>query len=129
MTHEQTICLIIGIGIVFIAVLFVISAVIDAKKNKSMREQIFQQEEKRLNAEGQIFTAHAEVVDMICGVNSVGHKQPQTVKYFVIKLKTDDGELLNVPVNEEYYAAFEVGLSGTLTLIDGRLDTFVLDNE
>ena len=94
-----------------------------------LEEQMRADEERRLNDEGKISTVHADVLDMTCGVRMTGDKEPKAVKYFVIKLKSDDEEIINLPVSEEMYDGFDIGLSGLLTLIDGKLDSFVLDEK
>lgn len=104
----------------------------DFKKNKAKyltREQLLEKEEERLNDEGDILEAHAEVVDMKCSVNMVGHKEPKTVKSFVVAFELDDGEIMSVSVPEVFYEGFDIGLKGTLTLVDGQLKSFELDEE
>ena len=51
------------------------------------------------------------------------------VKYFVIKFKNDDGEVFDIHVPQEYYDGFDVGLSGVLSLVDGKLNSFLPDDE
>ena len=104
----------------------------DFKKNKAeylTREQLFEKEEERLNDEGDILEAHAEVVDMKCSVNMVGHKEPKTIKSFVVTFELDDGEIMSVSVPEVFYEGFDIGLKGTLTLVDGQLKSFEPDEE
>jgi hypothetical protein len=75
---------------------------------------------------------HAKVIDRICGINtktSNGYKMVKTVKEFVIVFEDDDGKFRRVLVSESMYDAFEEGQAGTLTLIDGQIDSFVLDEE
>ncbi len=77
---------------------------------------------------------HAEVVDMVCGTEmspEAGHGYwlPKTVRYFLLKFKTDEGEILEIPVEEEIYLGFDVGLTGTLTLVDGQIYSFEPDAE
>ena len=50
-----------------------------------------------------------------------------TKKHFYVKFRDDDGQIYDIRVSEEYYFAFEKGQTGTLTLLDGKLDSFVLD--
>ena len=130
MTDEWFIC---GIILLAIFVAFIPFIVWDLKKTaKSLpKEENSAMEKESLNTDETIITTHAEIVDMVCGVNTIGYqnyKQPKAVKYFVIKFKNDDGDLLNVFVSEEMYLELEIGLSGMLTLIDGNLDSFELDD-
>ena len=104
----------------------------DFKKNKEKqptKEELLESEEERLNDEGEVVTVHAEVVDMNCGVNMVGHKEPKTVKHFVIDFNCEDGEVRQVYVPEAFYEGFDVGLTGMLTLVDGQLKSFEPDEE
>ena len=87
-------------------------------------------EEEMLNDMGTVTSLHAEVVDMACGVTSIGYqnfKQPRAEKYFIITFKDDNGESLQISVDEELYGGFEIGMKGNLTLIDGQLSSFELD--
>ena len=103
---------------------------IDLIKNKDKhRAKVYEDEEKRLNDEGETVEVHAEVVDMKCGVNTVGHKEPKALKCFIIIFKLDDGELMSLSVPEVFYTGFDIGLKGTLFLIDGQLSSFELDEE
>ena len=109
--------------------LFIIVLVV-AFKTKPSKEQIMAEEDERLDAEGEIFETRAEVVDMACDTVSVGYqayKQPKAEKHFYVKFRDDDGQIYDIRVSEEYYFALEKGQIGTLTLLDGKLDSFVLD--
>lgn len=126
MTTEMWILLIGGIAVLgIVAIPF-----IDLIKNKDKyRAEVYENEEKRLNDEGETVEVHAEVVDMKCGVNTVGHKEPKALKCFIITFKLDDGELMSLSVPEVFYTGFDIGLKGTLFLIDGQLSSFELDEE
>lgn len=126
MTTEMWMLLIGGIAVLgIVAIPF-----IDIIKNKDKyRAEVYENEEKRLNDEGETVEVHAEVVDMNCGVNTVGHKEPKTLKLFIITFKLDDGELMSLSVPEVFYTGFDIGLKGTLTLIDGQLSSFELEEE
>ena len=89
-------------------------------------------EDESVEAEVQTVTMHAHVIDMACSVKSVGeqcYKQPKAVKTFIIKFKNDMGEILDLTVPEEIYEGFDKGLTGSLTIIDGKLDSFVPDED
>ena len=134
MTFDQSF-LVIGISIIVIFLATCIPlTILDIKKNKhkyiTTKEELREWEDKRLNDEGEVVTLHAEVVDMTCGVKMLpyqSYKLPQSVKQFIITFKTDDGNIITLPVLEEMYDGFEIGLVGTLTTIDGKLDSFQLD--
>lgn len=74
-------------------------------------------------------TATATVTDMACWVETVGIKQPKTVKRFQVVFETDGGEPVKLDVPEELYDAFEKGQTGTLTLVDGQLYGFLPTKE
>jgi hypothetical protein len=121
------------VGGILIAVVLADGAVIifldlkNDKKKRPSKEQLRAMEDELLNDEGEVLTFHAKVVDMACFVKSVGyqnHKQPKAVRFFILTFKKEDGTLLEVPVNEEMYGGFDVGLSGILTLVDGQLLSF-----
>ena len=120
--------LIVG-GILIIAL--IIGIVIDMKRGKAKRE-LSRDDELDTPAEPEVTVLSAEVIHMACGVNTVGtqgYKQPKVVKTFLIKFRDKDGKIFDIQVNEEMYAAFELGQCGSLTLIDGKIDSFVLDEE
>ena len=89
--------------------------------------------EERLAAyEPDIKTFQAEVIDIACGVymdDGQFYTQPKAVKEFCVKFRDGDGNIHNVLIPEELYDAFEIGQHGTLTLIDGNLSSFVLDED
>ena len=91
------------------------------------KEELLARDEERLTREPEVFEGHAVVCDMVCGVDTVGTKQPRAIKSFLIKFKCDGGDILDVYVSEEDYEGFEVGLAGALTLIDGELSSFIPD--
>ena len=119
----------IGMGIMGA---FLIIFLVVAFKTKPSKEEIMAEEDERLDTEGEIFETHAEVVDMACDTVSVGYqayKLPRAEKHFYVKFRDDDGQIYDIRVSEEYYFALEKGQSGTLTLLDGKIDSFVLDEE
>ena len=132
MTWDQGVWLVGGGLLIALFAVIIPLAIADYKKNKDKYvwtcKQVEEQEARLLNAEPDVLTMHAEVIDMACGVNTVGHKQPKTVRYFLIKFKNDEGEILDVPVSERMYEGFEVGLSGKLTLVNGNLNSFEPDD-
>ena len=91
------------------------------------KEELRARDEARLMREPEVFEGHAVVADMLCGVDTVGTKQPRARQSFLIKFKCDDGDILDVYVSEEDYEGFEVGLAGALTIIDGELSSFIPD--
>lgn len=132
MTWDQKVWLIGGGLLIALFAVMIPLAIADYKKNKDKyvwtRKQVEEQEARLLNAEPDVLTMHAEVIDMACGTNMVGHKQVKSIRCFMIKFRNDDGEILDVPVSEDIYEGFEVGLVGTLTLVNGNLNSFEPDD-
>ena len=125
-----TICM--GITTIGFIVGMLLLGIWDSKGKSKGKEKIklMQMTEPSFDDEGEQVVVHVEVVDMTCGVESVGYqayKQPKAVKYFVIQFKDDEGGLWEIPVVEEMYDGFEKGQTGMLTLIDGELISFDLD--
>ena len=136
MTQEQKILLIGGILFAILLAVFIPLIIKDFRKNKDKyiidKEKMRADEDQRLNQEGEVVSFYAEVIDMACGVNMIGHqayKQPKTVKEFCIKFRSDGGEIYDIFVGESIYDGFEKGQRGVLTLIDGQIDSFELDEE
>ena len=132
MSEAQTLLIIIG-GVGAILILTIILAIIENRRNKknnipTSKERIRALEDEQLNDEGERTVFHAEVIDMACDVRMFGYKQPRTERLFLIKFKSEGGDIYDVRVSEEMYSGFEIGLSGTLTLIDGQIDSFVPDD-
>ena len=119
----------IAFGVMIAVIVFTV--LFDYKKNgKEYKKQMEEIEEKKFSEEGELITMHAEIVDMLCGTGMVGsYRLPKSVKSFVIVFKNDDGEVTELLVPEEYYLELSLGQRGTLTLLEGRLDSFVLDGE
>ena len=64
---------------------------------------------------------------MSCGTDMVGGKNAKSVRWFKVKFEKYDGEIIDVPVDEEMYEGLEVGMRGNLRLVDGHLNSFELD--
>ena len=127
MTYEQKVILIGGILIIAVIVICTLGAVAENKKRK--RLGVSSSAHSDTKEAPSIF--RAEIIDMHCGVNTVGeqnYKQPKAVKYFTVTFKKDNGDIFDIAVTEEMYAGLDVGLSGTLSLIGGELYSFEADN-
>ena len=70
---------------------------------------------------------HAKVAKMECATRYVGIKQPKLVKDFLVFFEDDEGTEYRLLVDEADYCALEEGMTGMLTLIDGQLNGFELD--
>ena len=129
MTPEEIGLILIAVLAVIVIPLFIVAIRREFKKAPD-KEKIRDEEDALFETEPEITRARAEVVDMACGVNSVGYqgyKLPRAVKSFVISFRTESGELLHLEVEEEYYDAFDIGQVGDLELINGRIASFEVD--
>lgn len=135
MTLEQKIWLIGGILIAVLLAVFIPLIVRDFKKNRdkyiTSPEKMREIEEERLNAEAVIVEFDGEIINMVCGTGTVGsYRLPKSQKTFLVVFKKDNGEIIDLAVAEDIYLSLEVGMAGKVTLLDGRLDSFLLsDNE
>lgn len=123
MTLEQILEIILGV-VIFA---FICVVIFGNKRTKTKKETDLEIDEY-LNSEGEIITTHAEVIDIACGTKMVGSKNPKAVQWFVITFKKDNGEIIEVPVDNEMYEGFDIGMKGELKLVNGQLNSFQLDN-
>ena len=130
MTSEQALFLAAGMFLLMIGVI-VFSVVWDLRKNKDKyKKEEEQRIEALLNEEAEIDTMHVEIVNMICGSGMVGsYRLPKSTKTFLVVFKDDEGEKFELSVSEDVYLSLEVGMCGLLTLVEGKLDSFELDEE
>ena len=128
MTTEQA--LLLG-AVAFVAMIAVIvfCVVWDLRKNKDKYEKESEEYiENKFAEEAEVVTLHAEIADMVCGCGMVGsYRLPKSVKTFLVIFKGDNDERLEITVSEEVYISLENGMSGMLTLVEGNLDSFELD--
>ena len=123
MTLVDIICIIGGVG--FLAI--IIGTIIYLKKITPSKEEQDAEIDKYFENNGEIVESRAEVIDMSCGTDMVGGKTAKSVRWFKIKFEKYDGEIIEVPVDEEMYEGIEVGMRGNLRLVDDHLNSFELD--
>ena len=115
-------------GATVISATVVIGALITSKKQKNapanIRNDNIDEEEFR---EPETLEFHATVIDMNCQTRTVGIKQPKVIKEFFIFFKDDCGKTFKIPVPEDMYDGFEINQKGSLTLVNGELYGFILD--
>ena len=61
---------------------------------------------------------------MACGTKMIGTKTPKSSQWYMIVFRDDLGKIIEVPVNQEMYEGFEIGMHGTLKLVDGAIYSF-----
>ncbi len=122
MTEMQKVWLVLGI--LFALIISAILSFLIRHCNQGETKIALRQ--KSLDIEPTIVTLHAKVVDQRCFVTRTGTKIPKVVKHFVVIFQ-DDERTYEIAVEEEMYDAFEIGQIGELTLIDGNIASYVLD--
>ena len=70
---------------------------------------------------------HLKVMDHTCEVKLVGTKTPKATKIFTVVFRTEDDKVLTFNVPEEMYDGFEKGQEGILTVVDGELYGFAIE--
>ena len=122
------IVILIPVFIVVFILIFVLDQKINKEKYAAMMKEKEEEEDEEFEREAEIVTVHAEIVDMVCGTGMVGsYRLPKSSKTFIIKFSADSGEVYELSVPEEYYLELSVGQTGTLTIVEGNLDSFELD--
>lgn len=128
---DRELFLMLLVGVVVALAMIIPMTIYDWKRSKANKERAFALCDAPAAAPCEDTTLHAEVVNMACGVETVGYqnyKQPKAVERYVVSFKRDDGGVFDVRVPEDMYECFEVGLSGTLTLVGGRVESFTPDD-
>lgn len=97
------------------------------KNRKTIRAEVERQEEERCSIEFSNEELRATVIDHSCSVQMVGLKMPKATKIFSVSFETENSEILTFQVPEEMYDGFEKGQIGLLTIVDGQLYGFALD--
>ena len=115
-------------GVVLIAC--IVYPFCDLKKNKKKYEDEAEEYvEKKFAEEAEVEAFQAEIVDMVCGTGMVGsYHLPKSQKTFLVVFKNDSGEMREICVSENVYLSLEVGMRGMLTLLNGNLDSFELND-
>ena len=120
MTHDEMITLFICLFFV----LFVVAIVVLTKKFTPTKEENDAYIEEYFQNDGEIIEEYAEVINLACGTKMVGTKSARTVECYVATFRNELGKIREIAVDHEMYDALEVGMHGTLKLVDGRLYSF-----
>ena len=111
------------IGIALVLFLFIYLF----RNRKILRADADQQAEIRCNTEFVTQELRATVLDQTCEVKLVGTKTPKATKIFTVVFRTEDDKVLSFHVPEEMYDGFEKGQTGVLTVVDGELYGFAIE--
>ncbi len=116
-----------GMGgiLLFLLVIVLFPLIIkELKKEMGTKEDREARIEEYFDDDGEIVETRAEVVDMACGTKMIGTKTPKSSQWYMIVFRDDLGKIIEVPVNQEMYEGFEIGMYGTLKLVDGAIYSF-----
>lgn len=113
------------------AVVIVLAIIEGAKEGKAATDEMQDKlcEDLPNPEEIPLVETHVRVETMECGVYIEGIKTPHSGKTFLIKFRADDGELLEHPVEEEFYLSLSEGQTGTLATLNGYFYGFAADDE
>jgi hypothetical protein len=103
--------------------------IFDLFKKKNMQGEKLNLRDTWVDIDPVIVNMRAKVVDMCCFTETVGTQPPRLVQNFFVFFEDDGGEIHKIAVSEDMYVAFEVGQVGELTLIDGNVSSYVLDED
>lgn len=92
-----------------------------AKRNREIQESWDKFEEPPITE------YHVTVFDMACDAESYGYAQPALEKSFHVVFLTDDGEKLELEVDEETYLSLSKGESGMLAVLNEKFYGFNSD--
>lgn len=87
----------------------------------------FLDEEGFTDVERSTVELRARVAELICRTRMIGSKNPKAIKEFAVVFEADDGKIHTFGVPEEMYDCFEKGQIGTVSVVDGVLYGFALD--
>ena len=117
-----------GGGTIFV-IFCAIMGVKQYKRDIAKQKELKKEDSKPDEPEYTTVTMRATVVDQTCCVKMVGIKTPKTVKEFVLVFQSENGDILKLNVPEEMYDGFEQGQTGVLSIIDGVLYGFELEEK
>ena len=118
----------VGGGTIFV-IFCAIMGIKQYKRDIAKQKELKKEDSKPDEPEYTTVTTRATVVDQTCCVKMVGIKTPKTVKEFVIVFQLENGDILKLNVPEEMYDGFEQGQTGILSIIDGALYGFELEEK
>ena len=111
------------IGIALVLFLFIYLF----RNRKILRDDAEQQAEIRCNTEFVTQELRATVLDQTCEVKLMGTKTPKATKIFTVVFRKEDDKIFSFHVPEEMYDGFEKGQTGVLTVVDGELYGFAIE--
>ena len=119
------------LGAFLLIFIFVISlAIWIFKITKKQRKELKKNPRKEINLDEpptEPTVKKVTVINQFCDTKVVGIKQPKAVEEFFITFKEPDGNIFNLSVPKECYDGFEIGQEGKLSVVNGELYGFELE--
>ena len=119
-------CFLVGIIVCIIILLITIDK---QNKENDLTKDSANSNDDPYKMEYKTVQINAKVIGQHCASKVVGIKHPKATKEFVVYFESCNGELFQLQVPEEIYDGFEKGQTGLLTMVDGNLYSFALDED
>ena len=126
MTKEQLILLIGGVFALAILAIIIPIAINSFRNKRGKYKNRRAREDEMLENAITVKKVNAQVINVGCNIITEENRQ---IKQFLVSFRTEEDEFLHFYVTEAYHDAFEFGQRGLLTLVDGNLDSFELENK
>ena len=122
--------IILGSGLIAIfAFLIFYGIMMDKEEKRQKAEKATRDQSEETSIEVQTVDLNVKVIDLQFETHYEGIKTPKLVKTFLVFFEDKNGNVIKIDVSEENFDAFEKGQKGLLTLQDGELYSFVLDED
>ena len=122
--------IILGSGLIAIfAFLIFYGIMMDKEEKRQKAEKATRDQSEETSIEVQTVDLNVKVIDLKFETHYEGIKTPKLVKTFLVFFEDKNGNVIKIDVSEENFDAFEKGQKGLLTLQDGELYSFVLDED
>lgn len=122
--------IILGSGLIAIFAFLIFYGIMMHKEEKRQKaENATRDQSEETSSEVQTVDLNVKVIDLKFETHYEGTKIPKLVKTFLVFFEDKNGNVIKIDVSEENFDAFEKGQKGLLTLQDGQLYSFVLDED
>ncbi len=122
--------IVLGPGLIAIfAFLIFYGIMMDKEEKRQKAQNLTRDQSEDTPTEVQTVDLNVKVIDLKLETHYEGIKTPKLIKEFLVFFEDENGNVINIDVSEENFDAFEIGQKGLLTLQDGQLYSFVLDEE
>ena len=122
--------IILGPGLIAIfAFLIFYGIMMDKEEKRKKAQNEAPKHSEDTSTEVQTVDLNVKVIDLKIETHYEGIKTPRLVKTFLVFFEDKNGNVIKIDVSEENFDAFEKGQKGLLTLQDGQLYSFVLDED